>query len=185
MKDDESRLVEQFGRQRPFVVPKGYFEQLAEAAETNVRSQERPARNISLWQRSYKPLAVAACACTLVGMAIWLIPRSNEVQQTALNVKTDSTKSQSKDVAAKSIVAENTMQKASILPNPFETGQNEAQTVDDKKASKVVEAAPQIAVSTSSPVEKTIREEASDPLDVAADLIMGDADDLYAMLSDE
>lgn len=200
MTDDELRLLQQFGRKRPFTVPDGYFDQLNKTILDAVERESRKAPTVSLWQRIRKPVAIAACLCALVGIALGFLSR--DPSETIVAQQTKQSPAEQRDSqasATKQLAEAPKMQTAAVLALPF-TDEEEAPAV----AAKQAEGAPQTgatpsqtaskksqkatrttkAIANHSAKEKTLGE-AGDALDIAADLMMLDSDDLYAMLDEE
>lgn len=172
--DEEARLLERYGRKRPFSVPEGYFEQLQRHVMDEVR---QAAPEVSLWMRVRKPLAVAAGVCALVAAGLHYLPDQEEPQ--TAQVASPATKATS----VKEVPTATQTQQAAVLPIAFEREEAPVpQVAEAKKAEPVRTVAPKVVA-----VEKpqVAEEPQADALDVAADYLMADADDFYAMLVDE
>lgn len=201
MIDEEARLSEKFGRKRPFKVPEGYFDQLSDTILMRIAAEEtsthrEPSKPVaSLWQRMRKPLAVAAGVCALIGIGFGLL-RQNVSQKPGKEIASTATPQteHSQEKTSKEVSVPTQTQEASVLSNPF--NQQTATTAEEPqseplKPARATDKQTVAIVSKTTPtknnqsVAATVREEAQDILDAAADFMMIDADDLYAMLDDE
>ena len=91
--NEERYLQEKFGRQAPFTVPEGYFDDFAtrimdELPQQQVQQQrtavkKSPYRTI---MRVLRPIAVAACLCGVVGGAVIYIARSTATESQAIDM---------------------------------------------------------------------------------------------------
>lgn len=172
--DEEARLLERYGRQRPFSVPEGYFEQLQRRVMDEV---QRPAPQVSLWTRARKPLAVAAGVCALVAVGLHYLPKQQEPQTAQVAPPAE------KPATVKAVQPASQPQQAAVLSIPFEREATPApQLAEAKKAEKPARVERRKPVE---PVATVAEEPQADPLEVAADYLMADADDFYALLAEE
>lgn len=196
MMDDEKQLTNQLGRKRPFSVPEGYFENLTQRVMERVG--EKPAPTVTLWQRVRRPLAVAASVCVLVGVGLAFLHQTSEqvapqpIQEVAQATQTDSsarlTAQASLAEAAKSYYDEKmdeAIQKVRVLEQQTASANETLTNVNQRltNASKTLTSTNQRHANSGQTV--AYNEEHLDVLDAAADYVMADAADLYAMLEDE
>lgn len=191
MMNDEERLLEQFGRKRPFTVPEGYFDQFQKSIIENLTAQKPLTVHASLWTRVRKPLAAVAGVCALVGVGLGLLTGGSENSNPSTSVPSSDRQNIAAATHVKHLDVAPSVEMAATLPNPFKTAEQQTETEAPPtnrapqavgQKSQTTAARPQATVATT---EEASKEETLDALDIAADLMMADADDLYAMLSEE
>lgn len=91
--NEERYLQEKFGRQAPFTVPEGYFDDFAtrimdELPQQQVQQQQSAVRKspYRTIMRVLRPIAVAACLCGVVGGAVIYIARSTATESQAIDM---------------------------------------------------------------------------------------------------
>lgn len=91
MLSDEQYIQNKFGKEQPFAVPQGYFDNLQETIMKSVSLQQRHVQQ-SWWHRYRKVVAVAACVAMLVcGLSVYMAKSNGNNVQTlaASSVNTD------------------------------------------------------------------------------------------------
>lgn len=105
MKAEEKDLERRFGKQQPFRVPDGYFDNLAANIMDKI-PEELPAMTprVSLWRRLRPAVAVAASVCAVMFSVLLFMDKPKEARPTLVHntsVKNSSTDSYTTlDVAA-------------------------------------------------------------------------------------
>ena len=80
---EEKELLEKFGRNNPFKVPEGYFENLTENVMKQLPEKEYPAvGKITMWERVKPWLYMAAMFCGLMFGIRVLVHEKGTVQNT-------------------------------------------------------------------------------------------------------
>lgn len=100
MNYEEKEIQDRFGKENPFRVPEGYFDQLTERIMAQLPEREQQAEQISLSQRRPKSRLVAlrpwlyAVACTIavvvMGLTFHHTSESADEQSLVSNVNTES-----------------------------------------------------------------------------------------------
>lgn len=179
--DEEARLLERYGRQSPFQVPEGYFEELT--GRILLQTTRRPSPTVSLWRRLRKPLAVAAGVCLLAGIGFHLLPQHTDNTLTAQQTPQKAPQPSSKKVAPMPATQQATILPLSVEATPQETAEAETATAQHVayrgKALHTAQSHPQPSHG------EDVDDASNEMLDAAADYMMLDADDLYALLADE
>lgn len=190
--DEEARLLERYGRQSPFQVPEGYFEELT--GRILLQTTRRPSPTVSLWRRLRKPLAVAAGVCLLAGIGFHLLPQHTDntltAQQTPPQTPQKAPQPSSKKVAPMPATQQATILPLSVEATPQETAEAETATAQHVAAAIKHVAYKGKAVHTAQlhpqPSHgEDVDDASNEMLDAAADYMMLDADDLYALMADE
>ena len=100
MNYEEKEIQDRFGKENPFRVPEGYFDQLTDRIMAQLPEREQQAEQISLSQRRPKSRLVAlrpwlyAAACTIavvvMGLTFHHTSESADEQSLVSNVNTES-----------------------------------------------------------------------------------------------
>lgn len=91
--NEERYLQEKFGRQAPFTVPEGYFDDFATRIMDKLPQQQVQQQRTAVKKSPYRtimrvlrPIAVAACLCGVVGGAVIYIARSTATESQAIDM---------------------------------------------------------------------------------------------------
>ena len=84
---EEQLIIERFGKQNPFTVPDGFFEEISSKIISELPARQEPAKVRSMVFRRYA--VAASIAAVIIGGAVWFVqPRQNvavqHVAQTAV-----------------------------------------------------------------------------------------------------
>lgn len=172
--DNEEKLLAEYGRRRPFSVPQGYFEALSASVMAEV-ARESAVRRVSLWGRVRKPLAVAASIVVLLGVGISYFALSSEQAEEPPVAQAG--------VGDKPSSATEPQTAAPPLAEPAPAPDIVPATVEQAEPTPVAT----VKTVAHKPAQATaaVHDDTDDAIDIAADLMMADADDLYAMMIDE
>lgn len=97
MDEAESYLEQHFGKQRPFVVPEGYFDRIADKVvarlpERKEEVQTAPKqRRPTPWRQWRTLVGVAACACVVLLAGTWIAQKSTSADATQAPVTATAT----------------------------------------------------------------------------------------------
>ncbi len=73
---EEQQIIERFGKQNPFTVPDGYFEEISSKIISELPARQEPAQVRSMVFRRYA--VAASIAAVIIGGAAWFVqPRQN------------------------------------------------------------------------------------------------------------
>lgn len=185
MMDEEAKLVERYGRERPFKVPQEYFSQLSERVLSQT-SRKPKVRVVKLWTRKRVGIAAAACVCVLVGLGYGLLlynASSQETTPVAMNKPTITMPvipvSNSEESVSTASVAGSLTKAVKILAEPITKENKNTKKV---KKSEIPQSPHQENSKTDIAEQETMQ---ADALEEALDYLMMDAEDLYAMLDEE
>lgn len=185
MMDEEAKLVERYGRERPFSVPEEYFCHLSERVLSQT-SRKPQTSTVSLWSRVGVKIAVAASICALVGLGYGFLHHSaspKATPQVAIRKPTNETTVMPvvkiKQTVSTASVAGTISKTVEALAEPLAKEHKEKREM----AKSVV---PRKTLSNSS-VKVIVETNTSqaDALEETIDYLMMDAEDLYAMLDEE
>lgn len=93
---EEEHLIESFGKQQPFRVPEGYFDNLAANIMANL--PEHTAKKVALkpaWQRYLRPILAAAASVVVILFTSYIFFNRQETTTSTLSVNTSYDKNNS------------------------------------------------------------------------------------------
>ena len=183
MIEEESKLVDKFGKKRPFRVPEGYFSTVQQQVVEQITTSQNKRRSIFL--KYSKPITIAATILLAVVITGFLYSPSRP-QAGQLAEKINHARETKIDSSAIPIsVLQN--QNASILPlNTSSLSKSVSKSETHHKSLKVEETATPSDKHTPKQSKPATKEAAStDIIDVAVEYFMLDDDDMYALMTDE
>lgn len=115
MNYEEKEIQERFGKENPFRVPEGYFDQLTDRVMAQLPEREQQAEQISLSDRHPKSrlvalrpwLYAAACTIAVVVMGVTFLSHDSAEEQPLASTSTTNTESQYIDDAADYVMLDN------------------------------------------------------------------------------
>ena len=117
MNYEEKEMQERFGKENPFRVPEGYFDQLTDRVMAQLPEREQKAEQISLSDRQPKSrlvalrpwLYAAACTIAVVVMGVTFLSHESAEEQPLASTSTSTTNTESQyiDDAADYVMLDN------------------------------------------------------------------------------
>ena len=115
MNYEEKEIQERFGKENPFRVPEGYFDQLTDRVMAQLPEREQQAEQTSLSDRHPKSrlvalrpwLYAAACTIAVVVMGVTFLSHDSAEEQPLASTSTTNTESQYIDDAADYVMLDN------------------------------------------------------------------------------